>query len=381
MSPEEQQRQDQQRRERLQKMVGNSAKRKLGNAGKKAAKQAAKILIKGSVKVLKAVLSFLLKLVSPYILISIGIVILTIVLFAGVTMLFSGGSDDQLGEVGAEIKAYAEKKVQASVDASKPEQLAYAVPVDLVYAILQLYNGESRTEKEIHEAIDIVVDKLKPQFEYSQVTEKTETETTTCDRNGCSTSESSGKREVTYLSHVEAWNGTLDVEMQGAWGDWVTTTNSYTTTYTDKEGNEQNDTVSVSTKTRQYTYNSSESWVEDYTAYERILKGDPFNYSQQDLIFIEQLYKITGGEINYSLIQLGIDDGSGLDNNYNFDGANVIPGAGVPAEYMKYYLAGEKAYKIDWFLLAAVHYTETKWSTHEPMISYAGAEGHMQVRP
>lgn len=381
MSPEEQQQQDQQRRERLQKMVGNSAKRKLGKAGKKAAKHAAKVLIKGFAMALKAALSFVLKIVSPYILIGIGIVILAIVLFAGVTMLFSGGSDDQIGEVGVEIRDYAEKKVQASVDASKPEQLAYAVPVDLVYAILQLFNGESRTEKEIHEAIDIVVDKLKPQFEYDEVTEKTETETTTCDRNGCTTSESSGQKKVTYLSHVEAWNGTLDVEMQGAWGEWVTTSSSYTTTYTDEEGNEQTDTVTVSTKTRQYTYNSSESWVEDYTAYERILTNDPFNYSQKDLIFIEQLYKMTGGVINYSLIQLGIDDGSGLDNNYNFDGANIIPGAGVPAEYMKYYLAGEKAYKVDWFLLAAVHFIETKWSTHEPMISYAGAEGHMQFMP
>lgn len=381
MNQEEQQRQDQQRRERLQKMVGKSAKRKIGKAGKKAAKRAAKILIKGLAKVLKVVISFLLKIASPYILIGVGIAILAIVLFAGVTMLFSGGSEEQVGEVGAEIRAYAESKVQASVDASKPEQLAYAVPVDLVYAILQLYNGESRTEKEIHEAIDIVVDKLKPQFEYSTVTEKTETETTTCDRNGCSTSSSSGHNDVTFLSHVEAWNGTLDVEMQGAWGDWVTSTSSYGTTYTDEEGNEQTDTVSVSTKTRQYTYNSSESWVEDYTAYERILMGDPFNYGQKDLIFIEQLYKMTGGEINYSLIQLGIDDGSGLANNYSFDGANVIPGAGVPAEYMKYYLAAEKAYGISWWLLAAVHYIETTWSTHSPMVSYAGAEGHMQFMP
>ncbi|MFD6903493.1 lysozyme family protein, partial [Streptomyces diastaticus] len=59
----------------------------------------------------------------------------------------------------------------------------------------------------------------------------------------------------------------------------------------------------------------------------------------------------------------------------------VTPGAGIPPEYMQYYLAAEKIYKVDWYYLAAFHSVETQFSTHPTMISSVGAEGHLQVRP
>ena len=53
----------------------------------------------------------------------------------------------------------------------------------------------------------------------------------------------------------------------------------------------------------------------------------------------------------------------------------------VPNELIPIYLAAENEYGVPWYLLAAHHRVETVFSTMEPMISPAGAEGHMQVRP
>ncbi|MFL0365995.1 hypothetical protein ACH0BF_23605 [Pseudobacillus sp. 179-B 2D1 NHS] len=53
----------------------------------------------------------------------------------------------------------------------------------------------------------------------------------------------------------------------------------------------------------------------------------------------------------------------------------------IPKEYVPIYKAAEKEYGVPWQLLAAHHRVETKFSTMESMISPAGAEGPMQVRP
>lgn len=53
----------------------------------------------------------------------------------------------------------------------------------------------------------------------------------------------------------------------------------------------------------------------------------------------------------------------------------------VPEEYMPIYKAAEKEYGVPWYLLAAHHKVETRFSTMRTMISPVGAEGHMQFMP
>lgn len=53
----------------------------------------------------------------------------------------------------------------------------------------------------------------------------------------------------------------------------------------------------------------------------------------------------------------------------------------IPEEYMPVYMAAEEEYGVPWYLLAAHHRVETVFSTMDPMISPAGAEGPMQFMP
>lgn len=53
----------------------------------------------------------------------------------------------------------------------------------------------------------------------------------------------------------------------------------------------------------------------------------------------------------------------------------------IPPEYIPIYKAAEEKYGVPWYLLAAHHRIETRFSTMDPMVSPAGAIGHMQVRP
>lgn len=53
----------------------------------------------------------------------------------------------------------------------------------------------------------------------------------------------------------------------------------------------------------------------------------------------------------------------------------------VPGQYLPIYLAAEKEYGVPWYVLAAHHRVETIFSTMDPMLSPAGAEGHLQFMP
>ncbi|WP_026314547.1 lytic transglycosylase domain-containing protein [Heyndrickxia acidiproducens] len=53
----------------------------------------------------------------------------------------------------------------------------------------------------------------------------------------------------------------------------------------------------------------------------------------------------------------------------------------IPQKYLAYYLEAEKKYGVPWYVLAAHHRVETRFSTMKPMVSPAGAEGPMQFMP
>ncbi|HHW36839.1 MAG TPA: peptidoglycan DD-metalloendopeptidase family protein [Bacillales bacterium] len=52
----------------------------------------------------------------------------------------------------------------------------------------------------------------------------------------------------------------------------------------------------------------------------------------------------------------------------------IIP----PSEYREIYENAAKEYGVDWYVLAAIHYVETSYSTSKSMVSSAGALGHTQ---
>ena len=53
----------------------------------------------------------------------------------------------------------------------------------------------------------------------------------------------------------------------------------------------------------------------------------------------------------------------------------------VPEEYIPLYKETAEQYGVPWTLLAAHHRVETRFSTMDPLLSPAGAEGHMQFMP
>ncbi|SFQ02636.1 Transglycosylase SLT domain-containing protein [Psychrobacillus psychrotolerans] len=53
----------------------------------------------------------------------------------------------------------------------------------------------------------------------------------------------------------------------------------------------------------------------------------------------------------------------------------------VPTEYIELYKKAEDNYGVPWTLLAAHHRIETRFSTMDPLLSPAGAEGHLQFMP
>ncbi|NMH70059.1 lytic transglycosylase domain-containing protein [Bacillus sp. RO3] len=53
----------------------------------------------------------------------------------------------------------------------------------------------------------------------------------------------------------------------------------------------------------------------------------------------------------------------------------------VPSKYIPIYKAAQEEYGVPWYLLAAHHRVETKFSTMKTLVSPVGAEGHMQFMP
>lgn len=58
-----------------------------------------------------------------------------------------------------------------------------------------------------------------------------------------------------------------------------------------------------------------------------------------------------------------------------------IEGYLIPEKFIPIYKAAEKKYGVPWYVLAAHHRVETRFSTMNPMISPVGAEGPMQFMP
>lgn len=80
--------------------------------------------------------------------------------------------------------------------------------------------------------------------------------------------------------------------------------------------------------------------------------------------------------------ELAIDYINGnLDKVSFYKNQNILIDHGIPNEYIPIYQEAGEKYNVEWFLLAAIHKTETNFSTLPSMVSSAGAIGHMQFMP
>lgn len=377
--------QDEQQESIVAQKTKDYAKKKGKAVAKKALKKAGKAVAKAAVKVGFAIGKYLVTLLlgaaGPLILVIGAILLAIFVIYLAVSMIFSNSPESLEGEA-LELRNHIVQVADSTVDMSRPEQIPYRVPHELIIAALQLYNSGDVSQKE---AASIMGDTLKPIFTYAKLEGSIESETTTCVNGSCSSSTTSTPFILEPLERVEAWDRIMEATFTPHTTDWEQGETQVSTTTRSVEKTDANgkvipneytvetDVTTVSTKVRSHTFLIDEVVTEDYSHYDRMLATEPFSYGQDDRFIVEALYQATDNYINYT----GWLTGNSL---IDFDGT-VNPGAGVPLEYMQYYLAAEKKYKVSWYYLAAIHFVETGYSTHPTMISSVGAEGHMQFMP
>ncbi|WP_374053845.1 lytic transglycosylase domain-containing protein [Rossellomorea sp. FM04394] len=90
-------------------------------------------------------------------------------------------------------------------------------------------------------------------------------------------------------------------------------------------------------------------------------RSSPFTIVLIPIIVLVIYYAVYNGEVSYNLSSIGKEE--------------------VPSEYIPIYKAAQEEYGVPWYLLAAHHRVETKFSTMKTLVSPAGAEGHMQFMP
>ncbi|MEX3623689.1 C40 family peptidase [Viridibacillus arvi] len=372
-----------------EKVAEKGVKKALKQGAKIAAKAVKQLVVKGIALISKALLALISTVGLPAVLIGISIVILFIILMTISTMVLGTGQGvDELGPEAKELRAYIVKKSAESVDPNRPEQQQYKIPEELLAAVVQLESflsedGNDGSIEKYKALIDEFAAELYPEFEYKKFTEWTMTSTKVCTKttesknkdgtksSSCEkyewSSPSKSETQVEKITKVLAWNGTGTYEYEAEESDWV---------------------VSGDTKTKTLEYVMKEqSFIYDFSKLDSILNSH--GYELEDKKWFEYFYEsATNVQMHYiEWIETGVVSGGGnggYDGDYgggsSFDGS-IIPGGGVPPEYMKYYLAAEKKYGVDWYILASIHFHETTFSTNPNMTSNVGAIGHMQFMP
>lgn len=134
--------------------------------------------------------------------------------------------------------------------------------------------------------------------------------------------------------------------------------------------------VKTVTKTRRQYFTTTSNTTKDYSYLDNVLNS--FGFGIEDKMLVEANYEMAAQtDIDYSNWLSRFSYGGGY---YYFPG-DVIPGPGIPTEFMPIYRAAEKEYGIPWYILAAIHFVETGFSTHPTMISPVGAIGPFQFMP
>ncbi len=90
-------------------------------------------------------------------------------------------------------------------------------------------------------------------------------------------------------------------------------------------------------------------------------RSSPFRIILIPVLILGIYYAVNREEVSYQLSSIGKEE--------------------VPSEYIPIYKAAEEEYGVPWYLLAAHHRVETKFSTMKTLVSPVGAEGPMQFMP
>lgn len=416
-------------REIAEQQAKKQGKKALKRLGKKAAKLAAK-LAKALVKKLGVLLLKLLGWLAatiglPVIAIVLGIIFLVFIVSLSFSLFF--GTGEGLEGEDRKIYEYIVQQANKTVDMNSSIERPYRVPEKLIAATIQLDVMRSKDKRELYAIIENMAKKLTPVFYYGKYNEWTKKQVTVCENNVCT----EGKivhtdKYVNKLESVEYWNGSTSFSYTAHQTDWETKTKityktiekkvvtvvpktiyvtvkeevceqllkmypyphfitecKTVTKQVPKTIYEEVTTITTEkieiktiTKTKRQYFTSTKSTVTDYSTFDNILNSLGLGITDKRLI--EANYLFLDGSIAYTdwLKTMGAGD-LGL---ISFDGT-IIPGGGVPPQYMPYYLSAEKKYGVHWYVIAAIHFVETGFSTHKTMISSVGAVGHFQFLP
>jgi murein DD-endopeptidase MepM/ murein hydrolase activator NlpD len=417
--------------------VRNFAEKKLkqqaNKLGRKLAKKGAKLALKLLKKLAMKFIALLAKLLAwlastvglPVI--GVGLLILVAVIIISLSWSYLMGTGEGLEGTDKTTYQYILAQANSTVNMKSNIERPYRVPEKLIAATIQL--DAFQKNDDIKDLIKKMASSLAPEFDYGQYDEWTEKQVTVCEDGDCKVGDvQHTKNMVNKLNEVVYWNGSTTFSYTPKVTPWETnekitykeekyteivsesnieivlipyTVTNYVKTvdesgkvYIEKvtETKYREETkvvyknipvektkkieVKTITKSRKQYYTSSQSSSTDYSTFDNVLNSYGLGLNDKKLIEINYLFM--GGEIAYTdwLKTMGGGDLGFI----SFDG-NIIPGGGVPPQFMSYYLSAEKKYGVNWYVLAAIHFVETGFSTHSTMISSVGAIGPMQFMP
>lgn len=349
--------------QRLKLAAKKQSKKILKKVGKQVGKLALKAIKHFGTALLKLLLSLLGYIGVPTILIAIGIIVLIVIISLVMSSMF--GTGEGLTGKDKQIYQYIVSEANKTVNMNDPIERKYRVPETLIAAAMQLdvFQKNDDIKKVIHD----MAQALAPEFEYGTHQEWTESQTIKCVKDRCEEGEiKRTTKNVRYLKSVDYWEGSTTFSYQKETTPWTSTTTE----------DKKKETKTI-VKTRKMYYTSTETTTKDYYNLDRVFNRLGFGIKDKQLFEINYLF--SGGSITYTdwLKTIGSGDYTG---GFEFDGT-VIPGGGVPPQFMPYYLGAQKKYGVDWYLLAAVHYVETTFSENSHPVSSVGAIGPMQFMP
>ncbi|MGE7219169.1 NlpC/P60 family protein [Priestia koreensis] len=363
----------QQIKQQIKHQASQAARKGMKKVGKKAGKAAAKAAAK-AIKIMLLVLKKMLIAFLSFIGVPSTFVTLAIVCIVAVLLLISSiffGEGKELDDDQQKLHDYMMEQITDQVNTDSNIQMNYRVPEGLVSAIIQI-NEMHKEHEDYYELIDTTVDKLKPTFTYESFETADETKSQTCSSAGqCTESPSTtSTSSVKRLTEVTAWNGKATFTYGEEWGPWQKHTTK----------NEDGSSSTTWTRSKQAVV-TGQKQKEDYTKLDEIL--DSFGYKMSDKKMVEAFYEASGGIIHYTeWLKNGkvAFDNVGIDIIGVGSNGNIVPGKGVPPQFMPLYLKGQSTFGTPWYYIAAVHSIETQFSTNASTSS-AGAFGQTQFMP
>lgn len=413
------------------RIAEKQAKKQGKKFAKKLVKQGGKLAVKLA-KMAAKKLALLIAKGAAWLLGTIGLPVILIAIFTimaififSLAFSYFFGTGEGLDSTDKKTYEYIVQQANSTVDMNSALEKPYRVPEKLIAATIQLEFFEGRDD--IKAIIRNMANKLAPTFDYGQYEEWTEKQVTVCRDGDCKEGAAvKDKKMVSKLNFVEYWNGTTKFTYTPVISEWKTKTEITYETVKEFNEKEVSKTIMVPvtrekcetetimypyphqktsctevtememqttsekqvetiekvievktiTKTRNKYHTSTKNITTDYATFDSILNSYGLGINDKKLLEVNYLF--LDGNIAYTewLQTMGGED-LGL---ISYDGT-IIPGGGVPPQYMPYYLSAEKKYGVHWYVLAAIHFVETGFSTHKTMISSVGALGHMQFMP